>query len=421
MAPAPAHNAIDSELEAARSLARSGHVTEAERAFDAVLAAHPDCVEALRFLASSAFARSDAARTIALLSRASKSEPRNAQIFYELGLAYRAAERFDAARYVLERAVELGGDAPRARLLLAHVLELDQRPDRALLQYFRALADARRHGHWRNDADIDASLRGLVVHARAYAIEKRNALFSQILGALRTARPDARWNRVEGALANYLGTRPLAPTDTRQNPGFMYTPGIATSFFLDDERFSFPVADLARALAACAGEARACLSAFGHAAPGSGLATAAVFERGVERAALRTCAPAMRAALIAAPLARVLNHGPDCEFVHLPARAQTRQLVGRANSRCRVVVNLTASAPVDVVVFGEARRLAAGEHAIIDPSFAHHFVGASGADVVAQILWFDVWHPDLSADEQHALAALIESAIDFETRVNELP
>jgi len=145
-----------------------------------------------------------------------------------------------------------------------------------------------------------------------------------------------------------------------------------------------------------------------------------VLRRGIERAALRHRAAFLRAALAALPLARPLNYGPDVELARIDAHARTRSLVGPANSRCRIFVNLAGSAPVDIEVLNEARRLGAGDHVAIDPSFVHHIAGTR-VDGVAKVLWFDVWHPDLSADEQRAIQALIEAVVDFEMRVRDLP
>jgi len=408
---------MDQDLVALRAHARAGRAADAEQVARDLLARDPDCVEALRLLAGAAFARSDAATAIALLSRAANAEPHNPGIPLELGLAYRAAERFDAARYVLERAVELGRGDPTPRLLLANVLELDQRRDVALLHYFRAIIEARQAGRWNGDADTDPSLRELVAHARRFAIDGRRAMLLRSFEERRAAEPQARWDRVEAALAIYLGERAAAPADPRQQPGFMFVPGIETGPFIAAGRFAWAVADGVAPLLALGEEPGACLAAATPRA--DGIATAPLLVRGVARASLRRAAPRLHAALAALPLARVLNHGPDSELISLAAGARARGKTGGANSRCRIVVNLVDSAPLVVDVAGESRALDPGRHLAIDPCFAHAYACAGPG--VARLLWFDVSHPDLATGEQQAIADLIERAVDFETRVMDLP
>src|SRR5277367_6969690 len=89
----------------------------------------------------------DLAEAINALSRAARANPNNVDILVRLGMAYRSADRHDAARYVLERGVRLAaGRHAFARLTLAKVLELDQRPELALMHYFLGLKEAKAVG-----------------------------------------------------------------------------------------------------------------------------------------------------------------------------------------------------------------------------------------------------------------------------------
>jgi aspartate beta-hydroxylase len=373
-----------------------------------------DNVTDLRAQARAALARADAGSAIALLSRAAKLEPDNNDALTELGLAYRQAQRYDAARYVLERAVLQGaGRNPSARLILAQVLELDERPELALLHYCRSLMEAQRIPAWRESAS--AELRALSEHAQRLTVDGRNAWFARVLDPLRAKAPSHAFARIDGALAIYLHAAPLRLADPQQVAGFMYVPDLPASRFPAMERFDFLVRAGA-AIAPLRDEVDACLAA-GPASQGT--RTLAVMSRGNTHGEARRCAPRLLAALAALPLARVRNHGPDCEILALDAGAALPPMQGRTNSRCRILVNLADSALLRVQVGNEACELAPAQGLALDPSFRYQ-IGNSGA-APARALIFDVWHPDLSVLEQQALSALFVAAVDFDTRLMELP
>jgi len=370
----------------------------------------PDDPVALRSLAAAARSRGDNAAVVALLSRASRADPDNAGLLLELGLAYRDGERPDAARYVLERAVALGGD-PGARLMLAHVLELDERPEPALLQYCRALADAQRT-RWPGAAAATATGE-LVLRAEAYVRNGRRAWFDAALHALRERHGGARWDRVDDALAMYLHERDVPPGGAERPRGFLFVPRLATARHLDASRFDWPIARAAGLIAPLAEEVDGCLGGVGE-RPGR----LPILLRGIPQYEARR-APRLVAALTQLPLVHIANHAPDAEIVQVPAGARIPPHVGGMNSRCRIIVNLAYSVPMGISVGGEGRSLAPGEVLAFDPGSGVEY--ASLAPAQARAVVFDAWHPDLSSVEREALSALILAAIEFDTRMQELP
>src|SRR5690348_10846868 len=157
------------EVVNAHRLIREGRLAEAEQAFRRALEAQPGHTEALRFLANAALARGAAGEAVELLNRAAAADRNDIGVLMELGVAYRAADRRDESRYVLERALQAsGGRNTTDRLLLANVLELDQRPELALAHYFRAILEAQGAGQWLGDDSTEPGLRQLVRHAMRY-------------------------------------------------------------------------------------------------------------------------------------------------------------------------------------------------------------------------------------------------------------
>jgi aspartate beta-hydroxylase len=402
-------DSIDRHLENARTLSRMGRSTEAEAAYRTVLATSPDHAEALRFLGRAALARNDHGDAVTLLSRALRATPDDAPLLVELGMAYREAERPDAARYVLDRAVALSG-APGARLVLADVLERDERPDLALLHYCRALADAQRTRAF--DPSADASIMPLMRHAERYVQTGRRAWFNASLRGLRELHPQGRWDRIDTTLAMYLREREMQPGDARQQPGFMFVPRLETRCFPDAYRFDFALSRASELFAPLEADVASCLAGI-DARPGR----LPIILRGIPQYEARN-AISLLAALGELPLVRIDNHAPDVEIIQLPPGANIPRHFGRMNSRCRIVVNLTGAAPLDISVGGEHKAIAAGAAVAIDPSFGVEYANLSATQSRAVV--FDVWHPDLSGLERDALTALILAAVEFDTRMQEL-
>ena len=412
------------ELQTARRQLREGRRGEAEQSFRRLLQAQPENAEALTFLGNLAQARRDDAEAVNLLSRAAKANPADFDVLVQLGTAYRTVEQFDAAGYVLERAVRLAaGRGPYARLNLASLLELDRRPDLALMHYCLALQEAQKLRRWGGDDKNAAGLGALVEHAKQYVAKGRRAWFEQ---ALQPLRPGAagQWPRIDEALAAYLEGRAPVLADPRQRPGFMSVPKINTACFLDIARF--PWLDRgATLIAACHGELDACVaeSAAAAQAAGAGAVTVeasrvSVLRGGVLQYEARKRAPQLQRVLAGLPLAQVPHHAPDVDIIALRGRGGIPRHYARSNSRCSLLFNPAGSAAFEVVVGGEKRLLNPGQTLALDGSFGVEYANPAGGSVRA--LSVEAWHPDLSQPEQEALCALIAAAVDFDTRLQDL-
>ncbi len=388
---------------------REGRLAEAEHGYRRVLQAQPENAEALQFLGNTAHARGDQSDAVNLLSRAARADPANVDILVQLGICYRAAERFDAARYVLERAVRLAaGRNALARLTLANLLELDQRPELALLHYFLALREVRQTGNFGP----------LVEHAERYVATGRRAWFER---ALRQRDPGATgWrDRVDRALAMYLGGHAPQLADARQQAGFMYLPDLSTSCFLDAAGFAW-LDRAAGLIAPCIGEMDACIESSAAGSPGvaAHASRVSVFQRGVLQYEARRHAPRLQRVLAELPLARVPHHAPDVEIISLRGGARLPRHYGRTNWRCWAILNPADSAGFEVIVAGESRSLGAGGTMVLDGSFGVEY--ANGGQRSARALVVEAWHPGVAESEQQALCALTAAAVDFDIALQEL-
>jgi aspartate beta-hydroxylase len=418
MDPSSLPASAEYELQTARRQLREGRRGEAERSFTRLLLVQPENAEALTFLGMLAHARREDANAVNLLSRAAKVNPADFDILVQLGAVYRTVEQFDAARYVLERAVRLAaGRSAYVRLVLANLLELDQRPDLALLHYFLALREAQKLRRWGIHDKDAAGLGALVEHARQYVARGRRACFEEPLQLLRRDAAGQRWDRIDEALAMYLEGRAPVLADLRQRPGFMYVPKINTACFLDNAQFGW--LDRGAALiAACLGEIDACVAASAASNPpaaGEGRRIS-VLHGGVLQYEARQCAAQLQRVLAGLPLAQAPHHAPDVEII-APGGSRLAPHYGRSNSRCSVVFNPAGSAAFEVIVGGEKRVLNAGQTLVLDGSFGVEYVNLGGRPRAVSV---EAWHPDLSRPEQQALCALIAAAVDFDSRLQDL-
>ena len=427
----------NSDLEIARTFVRQGNLAEAERIYRQVAAAQPDQVEALRFLANAALSRGAPGEAVAMLSRAAQANRNDIWVLLELGVAYRSAQRMDEARSVFERALETSqGRNTTARLLLANVYELDDRPEMALLQYFRAILDAQANGQWLNDSTTEPGLRQLVKHAIQYVDAGRHDLFGRALEPFRRGINAARLGRIDTALAIYLHQSGETSADPRQRPTFLYIPDPGAICFPDTSGFGWLAGWSARA-SSLDDEALACIDnvmeeptdpapfslsamtgALGADNTSGGERRILFYQRGIVQDTIRAQAPQLFELLDSAPLARIQNYAPNVEILLLHPGFSTPARRGRTNAFCMIVVGFEGSAPLQVTVGGESRQLQAGQALAFDPSFGFEY--AAIGDVPSRALVLEVWNPGISPLERDALSALTAAVVDFDSRLQEL-
>lgn len=424
------------ELGTARTHLKQGRLVEAEQAYRNVAAVEPDQIEALRFLANAALSRGDPGEAVAVLSRAAQADRNNIGVLLELGVAYRSGQRMDEARYVFERALELTqGRHTTARLLLANVFELDDRPEVALLHYFRAILDAQSAGQWLSDQTTEQGLHGLVQHAMQYVAAGRRNLFEAALTPFRRGINAVRLGRVDTALATYLLDRTEPPADPRQRPTFLYLPELGATCFHDTAAFDW-LDDCAARMASLDNEALSCLSVGVESsgpllfsleamtANDSASVSPAkeqhifLYQRGVPLDTVQQHAPRLLALIDSTPLIHIPRYGPDAAIIALQPGARSAPRRGRTNAFCSIVVAFSGSAPMRVTVGGESRELMATESLVFDPSFEYEY--AASGDGQARALIFDVWRPDISPLEREALTALTAAVLDFDARLQDL-
>ena len=163
-----------------------------------------------------------------------------------------------AALGTLAEALRLRPDFYLSRLHFAALLERSGDEPAGILQFARALHDAQERGSWLNAATTPVALRKLVEHAARRVRAWRRALLFGISETLAGRYGRASMARVEECLRAYLGEAPATHPDPRQQPSFLYFPGMPPSAYLDRALFPW-IESLEAQTAAIRGELLALL------------------------------------------------------------------------------------------------------------------------------------------------------------------
>lgn len=420
------------ELEQARTLVRQGHLAEAEQAYAKVAAADPDQLEAVRFLANAALSRGDPGTAVSLLSRAAANHRDEVGLLLDLAAAYQKGDRRDEARQVLRLVLHLThGQDTTARLMLAYVCESDQRPEPALVHYFRAILDAQAHGKWLSDETTEPGLQRLVRHALEYVALNRRTMFEAAVADVRRGSTQ-NWARFDAALSSYLTETPKTFDDPRQRVSFLYVPNLGTQPILAAsavpglDELALGMDAFTAGIGACAGDAPAPRSttpfSFADLSRGDGagpppaeIRRIPLWSRGNPSRAATDHLQAVRPMLDALPLMRAPGYGENIVLLDVPPGAQQAAEYGRSNAICTAAIACADQPATEVVVGGETHTLAPHSALVCDPSFGIGFRNRSGKRALVMLV--DVWHPALSGAERRALDALAAAVVRFDARL----
>src|SRR5688572_15702680 len=267
---------------------------------------------------------------VEMLERAVLLDPANPVSHHQLGRAHETAGNLPAALKSIAEAVRLQPDFHLARLHYAALLERSGDAEGSVMQFARALRDAQAGGKWLDSATTPAGLQGLVKRAAEIVRARRRALMSEIAATMAARYGRESMTRVEACLRIYFGVEPATHSDPRQQPTFLYFPGLPASPYLDrglcpwiaplEEETGKIREELTRLLPSSSGRERVFTSdelerqnlRGAGAAPGwSGYY---FYRHGERRADNCESCPATAAAIDRLPLSRVRDHGPEVLF-----------------------------------------------------------------------------------------------------------
>lgn len=416
---------------------RHGDVTLAERSYASLLEIEPDDVEALQYLAGRHLARQEVSRALELLLRARRVQPDNPVTWHQLGVARISAGDVRGAVEALRHCLALAPKLFVARLRLGMMLERLEHHHEALVAYFTAIKMAQAQNRWLGDESTAPGLRDSVKHAMNYVDAGRHRLFDDVLTPLRQRYGSSELGRVEQCLAIYLGEQKAVLPDSRQEPKFLYFPGVPSQPFYPRERFPWQ-AELEAGMERIRKELLAVLtqehnleSFLGVSRPGAVPSLlnstgghdpawdAYFFYRHGKRYD-KQCdeCPQTSALLGALPLVHIRDHAPETLFSVL--RPGSHILPHRGVTNTRLVTHLPLIVPPDCAlrVGGEVHAWQEGCCVTFDDTFEHE--AWNNSDETRVVLILDSWNPDLSEAERAAVSDLVGAIGDF-NRACEVP
>lgn len=405
-------------------------MVQAEQAYLQVLDAYPYDLEALQRLANIELGRGAVARAIELLTNAHRAHPEDAGTLHQLGVARTASGDLRAAVADLRRGLALAPNMFLARLRLGMLLDQLGETHEALVASFMAINAAQSRGRWLSDETTAPELRDAVKQAMQYVDAGRHRLFDLVLEPLRQRYGKSELARVEQCVAIYLDEQVASMPDPRQQPKFLYFPGVPSQPYYPRERFAW-LAELEAGTATIREELRGVLSQprdlesflltdspadtadlLRSSGTGNAAWDAYFFHRHGERYAAHAASCPQTAALLdSLPLAHVREHSPETLYSVL--RPGTHILPHRGVTNTRVVTHLPLIVPPDcgLRVGGEIHEWQEGRCVTFDDTFEHEAWNRSGETRVVLIL--DTWNPDLSEAERAAVADLVGAIGDF--------
>jgi aspartate beta-hydroxylase len=415
-------------IDAAHTLLMQGDAAAAEPRLRRLLETHVDHVELLNLLAMAQIRLGQRPQAMQTLQHALAVYPDDPLSLNSHGLLAeelgdRAAALASFSRLLVQQPGNFAARLHRGRLYEA----LGER-HQALVAYSRALNDARAQGRWISDATTSPALRDAVLHAVRVVRQGTRELFAASYAPLQQQFGAAALKRVETCLLAHLGERPMASPDPRQQPTFLYFPGLPPQPYFAIEQIEGLSAladhtaniraELEQVLVRPEGHERVFLDAATEAENLKGTRGAPrwngfyFYRHGVRHEDNARACPRTAAALDAQPLlARVPGHAPETLFsVFAPG---THLLKHRGVTNTRLVAHLPLIVPPDCAlsVAGEAHHWREGELVAFDDTYEHEAWNRS--DQTRVVLILDLWNPHLTEVERAAVSALVVALGDF--------
>lgn len=333
---------------------------------------------------------------------------------------------------LMAHACELTGDDSTLHQALDQVLAADPRDPLALVMrgdaYLRA-GDDRAASGWYSAALRAASAMGQVPQHIVPRLQKAEAAMQQagerfeghLNQTIAAAGIDAA--TLNPRFGESLGILTGRQEVQLQQPSSFYYPGLPQIAFCDTVDFAW-VAQLEAALPAIRDEAAAALAAQagiapyvradptrpnrGHALLGDPRWSAFhFFEAGVPISANADRCPATMEALRAAPLPFIKGRSPMALYSILQPHTHIPPHWGMLNTRLICHLPLIVPDKCRLRVGNHTRTVEEGKVLIFDDSIEHE--AWNDSEEVRVILLFEIWRPELSADEITALTALYEA------------
>jgi aspartyl/asparaginyl beta-hydroxylase (cupin superfamily) len=392
--------------------------------------AHPELPVAAIWLARLLNQGGSGVRAERVLREALVHQPQDPQLHVDLAVLLGEERQPHAAASLLESHLHQVPENLMGWLLLSQLAADIGRFSQSLHAALEAVTRAQAQGSWTSPSTTPEHLRPLVARAVSQVREGRPALFHHAVDELKRLHPGDSLQRVERAVAGYLGEMDVRPPHPRQRPLALYIPDLPEQPFLDPQLQPW-APRLLQAYQAIRQEALGLLAEdtgfedFVRLRPGDRMDRylqgptpsweAYFFYRHGERYDEHHArCPATSATLESLELFRVPGQAPEICFSVLKPRTEILPHHGVCNAR--VVMHLPLLVPphcalnlVDI----EARSWREGELLMFDDTYLHSAWNRS--DSLRIILLMDCWNPHLTSAERDGVARITQliGTLDF--------
>jgi aspartate beta-hydroxylase len=411
---------VPSLVARARALLSRKDLDGALAAFRRVLAIDPDHVEALDTAGAILLARGDVVGAVRHCERAVELRPGDPDLHAHLGTAHISMLKSIGCEDAL---AAICRDLPRAYTSLLHfarLRELAGDAHAALVGYTRALATAHALGFWESEDATPPWLRAAVAHAREVSRKGKRDLFARWLEAAQKKHGKGEMKRVAECMAMYLGTKPTVYADPRQQPSFLYFPGLPIAPVFP--RDALPFADWYEAEADAIreealrvlGERAGDIQPFHFDVPEDKRATLTTgdwdayffYDEGERLDDHHAACPRTSSALDRLPLDRVPAHGPEVCFSIMRPKAHILPHRGVTNTRSVLHLGLVIPEGCALNLPGiEEVHWSPGKCFAFDDTYLHEAWNRS--DTTRVVLLGDIWNPYLTLPEREAVRDLV--------------
>lgn len=418
-------------LARAHAHLRAAGAVSAELELCRLVEQQPDCVEAWMLLSELAGARDDDQRASACLARALAHAPGEPAIGVQQAHLYLTGGKLAEA---VELLCALLRQHPRhfsAWLLLGQAFELAGRRPLALRAWYQGLHHGQAAGQLMGIGSTPPAFRPVIEQIVSLVNAHQYDPVREGLERMREQFGTAELNRLEHALAVYLGQRQDAPRSPHQQPKFLFFPGLPEGPYHDPALHPW-AGRLADAFDDIRAEALAVLHAdsgleeFLEFAPGqsrdgylggNGIKPSwdafFFYRHGTRYDANHQRCPKTSAVLDSIELCEVAGQAPEVCFSVLQPGTHIMPHHGVTNTR--LVLHMPLLVPPDCalnVMGGGEHHWRERELMMFDDTFQHEAWNRSDQQRV--ILLMDCWNPHLTAAERIATRHVVELISDAE-------
>ena len=407
---------LQARIRAAEAATQQAGPAGAAQAWRRVLELDPAEPQALFLLGRIALDQGRAAEARDLLGKASRSNPGEPMIWYNLALACRAAGDVKAEAEALTGALTADPYCYPAMLARGEMLERVGQPRRAAQVYRDALKIAPPEDR------VFPPLRPALARARD-SVRRNSEAFA---AALEERFADLRSGRPAGELSRFDESRDIMLGRTRpyhQEPTLHHIPRLPAIPFYEREDFPWlagieaRTGEIAEELKGLLGRRTEDFSPYVSRPPGAPLDDWAELNNSLKWGVFFLCddgkpvqahrarCPRTVEALKGAPQPDVPGAGPTAFFSALEPRTHIPPHTGVTNTRLIVHLPLVVPPGCRFRVGNEVREWRVGEALVFDDTIEHEVWNDS--DEVRVVLIFDIWNPYLTEVERELSRRLI--------------